>query len=161
MLFVKGALLLTTGNKSELAVGYFTIYGDSCGGLNGIGDLYKTEVFALAKWYNKYHNAELIPNAIIYKAPSAELADDQKDSDSLPEYEVLDAILRVYLESDLFTEREKELHMYKFSQIDIAVKKKVLNLLKKSEFKRKQSAPIIRIHKRAFGAGRQFPIAAK
>lgn len=156
-----GALLLTTGNKSEIAVGYFTIYGDSCGGFNAIGDLYKTEVFQLSKWYNKYHGKELIPNSIIDKAPSAELADDQKDTDSLPEYEVLDTILRVYLESDLFSEHEKAVYLPKYNLIDKSVKQKVLTLLKKSEFKRVQSAPIVRIHKRAFGAGRKFPIAAK
>ena len=156
-----GALLLTTGNKSEISTGYFTIYGDSCGGLNGIGDLYKTEVFELCRWYNTFHKKELIPNVIIDKAPSAELSDNQKDSDSLPEYEVLDTILRVYLEGDLLTEKEFQYLLPKFNAIDKAVKQKVLNLLKKSEFKRKQSAPIIRVHKRAFGMGRQFPIAAK
>ena len=156
-----GALLLTTGNKSEISTGYFTLYGDSCGGLNGIGDLYKTEIFELAKWYNIYHKQELIPNSIIDKAPSAELADGQRDSDSLPEYDVLDTILRIYLEGDLLTEKEKQYLQPKFDLIPLEVKQKVLKLLKKSEFKRKQSAPIIRVHKRAFGMGRQFPIAAK
>jgi len=152
-----GNLLLTTGNKSEISVGYFTLYGDSNGGLNLIGDLYKTEVYELCYWINKEFG-ELIPLSILEKAPSAELAPGQKDTDSLPDYEHLDAILKQELEWDYLDETE-QIHVEKLiSEVDVALYQKVLHLIDRAEFKRKQAAPIIRIHPRAFGQGRKIPI---
>ena len=155
-----GALLLTTGNKSEVSVGYCTLYGDMNGGLNLIGDLYKTEVFSLARKINKIHG-ELVPVQILNKPPSAELFDDQKDSDSLPPYDLLDAILRLYLERDLLSKTEIEtawatINQHKASEQLI---EKIMGMVDKAEFKRWQSCPILRMHARAFGSGRRYPIA--
>lgn len=155
-----GALLLTTGNKSEISVGYFTLYGDSNGGLNLIGDLYKTEVYELSRWINSTYG-ELIPNIIISKEPSAELSPEQKDSDSLPEYEYLDALLKRELEWEFLNNSEKSIISNKIEKMDKNQINKVLSLIDKSEFKRKQAAPIIRIHPRAFGFGRKIPIVQK
>lgn len=161
-----GHLLLTTGNKSEISVGYCTLYGDTNGGLNIIGDLYKTEVFALARHYNARHGRELIPLAIIEKEPSAELSEGQKDSDSLPIYPVLDEILKLYIEGARLRPQEYDaaiafvtkLRKEEGGEATIA---RVLGLIAKSEFKRRQAPPIIRVRNRAFGNGRQMPIAAK
>jgi len=156
----KGNLLLTTGNKSEIAVGYFTLYGDSNGGLNLIGDLYKTEVYELCSWINEEFG-ELIPNNILTKAPSAELAPDQKDTDSLPDYPHLDAILKQELEWDYFTEDEK-LNLQKLiDEVPSQDYNKIIRLIDRAEFKRKQSALIARLHPRAFGNGRKIPIVHK
>jgi len=161
-----GNLLLTTGNKSELCCGYFSIYGDSCGGLNLIGDLYKTEVFSLSRHINRTAGRVLIPQAIIDKAPSAELAPDQKDTDSLPPYEVLDDILKLLIEGDLLDRDEAipALDTYmnlKDSEDGAAVIEKVKYLIARSEYKRRQAPPIIRLRARAFGSGRQIAITAR
>ena len=160
-----GALLLTTGNKSELSVGYCTLYGDTNGGLSLIGDLYKLEVFGLSRHLNEAAGRELIPNAIIEKPPSAELAPGQRDSDSLPPYEVLDVILEHLLEGEqLARERRSEVLQAFLSlsrgTVGQAQVAQVLRLLSRSEFKRRQAAPILRLRARAFGSGRQMPIAA-
>ena len=160
-----GHLLLTTGNKSEISVGYCTLYGDTNGGLNIIGDLYKTEVFALARHYNVRHGRELIPLAIIDKEPSAELSEGQKDTDSLPPYPVLDEILKLHIEGTRLRPDEYA-HARDFVAKLVAdgqqpLIDRVLGLVAKSEFKRRQAPPIIRVRNRAFGNGRQMPIAAK
>lgn len=160
-----GALLLTTGNKSELSVGYCTLYGDTNGGLSLIGDLYKLEVFALSRHLNESAGRELIPSAILDKEPSAELAPGQRDSDSLPPYEVLDVILETLLEREyLGRERQAQLTSA-FAALERtpngpAQITRVKRLLARSEFKRRQAAPILRLRARAFGTGRQMPIAA-
>jgi NAD+ synthase/NAD+ synthase (glutamine-hydrolysing) len=148
------ALLLTTGNKSELAVGYCTIYGDMSGGLAVISDVSKTMVYRIAKWLNKERGG-VIPEESISKAPSAELRLDQKDQDSLPPYEVLDLILHKYIE--LHQSAEDIIKV----GIDRAVVERVLNLIKKSEFKRKQAALGLKITDRAFGTGWRMPVASK
>lgn len=161
-----GALLLTTGNKSEVSVGYCTLYGDTSGGLNLIGDLYKTEVFELARHINKVHQAEIIPNAIIEKEPSAELAPDQKDSDSLPPYDVLDMFLKQIIESSSLSRLEQEeinawnaQEKANDAQSYIQTYNRVVQLVARSEYKRKQAAPIIRVRALAFGSGRRMPLA--
>jgi NAD+ synthetase len=145
-----GYLLCTTGNKSEVAVGYATLYGDMNGALAVIADVYKTQVYELANHINR--EEEIIPTNIINKPPSAELRPDQKDEDSLPPYDLLDKILQLYLEE------YKELN--EISEIigDKELVKKMLNLVDRNEFKRKQAAPAIRVTKKAFGYGRRFPI---
>ncbi|WP_374347249.1 NAD+ synthase [Chitinimonas sp.] len=160
-----GHLLLTTGNKSEISVGYCTLYGDTNGGLNIIGDLYKTEVFALARHYNQRHGRELIPQAIIDKEPSAELSEGQKDSDSLPPYPVLDEILKLHIEGRRLRDAEYAaaqdfVHAMQLRGEQATIDR-VLSLIAKSEFKRRQAPPIIRLRNRAFGNGRQMPIAAQ
>jgi NAD+ synthase/NAD+ synthase (glutamine-hydrolysing) len=160
-----GALLLTTGNKSELSVGYCTLYGDTNGGLSLIGDLYKLEVYGLSRHLNESTDRELIPRAILEKEPSAELAEGQRDSDSLPSYAVLDVILEQLVEGEhLGRARRAEvasafatLERSSAGQAQIA---RVKRLLARSEFKRRQAAPILRLRARAFGSGRQMPIAA-
>ena len=146
-----GSLVLTTGNKSELAVGYSTLYGDMAGSLAVIGDLFKTQVYALARYLNE--SGPLIPQAIIDKAPSAELRPDQKDQDSLPEYDLLDSILEQYL---LYQRTSGELVAQGF---DAQVVQKVLSLVAKSEYKRRQAPPVLKVSPRAFGTGRRIPIA--
>jgi NAD+ synthase (glutamine-hydrolysing) len=143
-------LLLSTGNKSEMAVGYCTLYGDMNGGLAVLADVYKTDVYRIAKYINR--DEETIPNEIILKKPSAELKPNQTDQDFLPPYELLDRILRMYLEEN------KE-----FSQITSAIGekeivKKVLRLVDINEFKRYQAPPAIKVSRKAFGYGRRFPI---
>lgn len=159
-----GHLLLTTGNKSELAVGYCTLYGDTNGGLNLIGDLYKTEVFELAKHLNRSAGRELIPNAILTKAPSAELAPGQKDSDSLPDYPILDAVLKTLIEGEALREGEKASVLNVRQALGktewAAVSNRVSGLMSRSEYKRRQSAPVIKVRAVSFGPGRQMPIAA-
>jgi NAD+ synthase (glutamine-hydrolysing) len=145
-----GNLLCTTGNKSEMAVGYATLYGDMNGALAVIADVYKTQVYEIANFINS--EDEIIPSNIINKPPSAELRPDQKDEDSLPPYELLDKILQLYLEE--YKEFEE------ISEIigDKDLVKNILNLVDMNEFKRKQAAPAIRVSKKAFGYGRRFPI---
>ncbi|MDG1437212.1 MAG: NAD+ synthase [Rickettsiaceae bacterium] len=140
-----GALLLTTGNKSEYATGYATIYGDMNGAFNPIKDLYKTELFALARYKN------IIPESIINKEPSAELAPEQKDSDSLPPYEILDGILKQHIENGA---KREEL----YGQFDPEVVDRVLKLLKNSEFKRRQSAPGVKISSKNFEKDWRYPL---
>ncbi len=148
------ALVLTTSNKSELAVGYCTIYGDMSGAFAPIADLYKTDVYKLSRFLNK--NGEIIPENIITKPPSAELKPDQTDQDSLPEYEILDCILFLFLEKHLDLEKIVEM-----TGFDKNIIKRVINLVYISEYKRKQSAPTIKTSNKAFGVGRRYPIASK
>ena len=161
-----GHLLLTTGNKSEISVGYCTLYGDTNGGLGLIGDLYKTEVFALSRHVNEAAGRELIPNAIIDKEPSAELAPDQRDTDSLPPYPVLDEILKLLIEGGRLAPAELA-HATEFvaglraQPAGEALVTRVRAMIARNEYKRRQAPPIIRVRSRAFGSGRQMPIAAK
>jgi NAD+ synthetase len=148
-----GGLLLTTGNKSEYAVGYATIYGDMCGGYAPIKDLYKTEVFALARWRNTVAGNAVIPQAVIDRPPSAELRDNQKDQDSLPPYDVLDAILLRHVDQE---QSRSEIVAAGF---DPATVDKVLRLVRISEWKRHQSAPGPKVSRRAFGRERRYPIS--
>jgi NAD+ synthase/NAD+ synthase (glutamine-hydrolysing) len=149
-----GLLLLTTGNKSELAVGYCTIYGDMSGGLAVISDVPKTTVYRLAKWLNSL-GSEIIPPAVLHKAPTAELRFDQTDQDSLPPYGVLDDILERYIE--LHQSKEELLAL----GYDEAVVEKVLRLVKNAEFKRRQAAPGLKVTDRAFGSGWRMPVASR
>ncbi|OPF62777.1 NAD+ synthase [Hydrogenophaga sp. H7] len=161
-----GHLLLTTGNKSEMSVGYCTLYGDTNGGLGLIGDLYKTEVFALARHLNEAAGREIIPQAIIEKPPSAELAPDQKDTDSLPPYEVLDEVLKHLIEGHgLAREERVEVETFVARLLQQpegpALVDRVRRMVARSEYKRRQAPPVIRVRARAFGSGRQMPIAAQ
>ena len=146
-----GGLLLTTGNKSEYAVGYATIYGDMCGGYAPIKDLYKTEVFALARWRNTVGD-RVIPEAVIARPPSAELRENQTDQDSLPPYDVLDAILMRYVDQE---QSRQEIVAAGF---DAATVDKVLALVRVGEWKRHQAAPAPKVSRRAFGRERRYPI---
>ncbi len=148
-----GHILLNTSNKSEMAVGYGTLYGDMCGGLSVIGDVYKTDVFALARYINR--NGELIPENTITKPPSAELRPNQKDSDSLPDYDILDEVLYQYIEK---TQGPKEIIEQGFDEKLVA---RVLRLVNINEFKRYQTAPVLRVSSKAFGMGRRMPIVGK
>ena len=148
-----GHILLNTSNKSEMAVGYGTLYGDMCGGLSVIGDLYKTEVFELARYMNK--DGEVIPENIITKPPSAELRPDQKDSDSLPDYDILDEILFQYIEKE---RGPREIIAQGYDEKLVA---RILRLVNINEFKRHQTAPVLRVSNKAFGMGRRLPIVAK
>lgn len=145
-----GYLLCTTGNKSEIATGYATLYGDMCGAVSVIGDVYKTQIYKISNFINR--NEEIIPKEIIKKNPSAELRPNQTDQDSLPPYDLLDRILKMYLEE------QKE-----FEEISLAIGNrdlvhKVLRLVDMNEFKRKQTSPVLRVSTKAFGYGRRFPI---
>jgi NAD+ synthase (glutamine-hydrolysing) len=152
-----GSMLLTTGNKSELAMGYCTLYGDMNGALGVIGDLFKTEVFALCRRINERHIAAggkpIIPPAIIEKPPSAELRPDQKDQDSLPPYEVLDEILKLYLFNN-FSKDEIAKHGW-----DENLAARIIKTVARAEFKRRQAPPVLKVSPRAFGMGRRMPIA--
>lgn len=149
-----GALVLSTGNKSELAVGYCTLYGDMVGGLAVISDVPKTLVYRLSAYVNSMR--KVIPEATINKPPSAELRPDQKDSDSLPPYDVLDAILEDFVEESFSVEQIARVHNF-----DPGLVARVLRMVERSEYKRQQAAPGIKISAKAFGYGRRFPIAAK
>jgi NAD+ synthetase len=148
-----GALVLTTGNKSEMAVGYCTLYGDMCGALAPLADVFKTDIYKMAKWVNR--DGEIIPAASISKPPSAELRPNQTDQDSLPPYEKLDAILDLYIVKNLGKE---EIVGRGF---DAAVVNDVLNKINFSEYKRRQAAPGLKVSPRAFGMGRRIPVAQK
>ncbi len=148
-----GGLLLTTGNKSEYAVGYATIYGDMCGGYAPIKDLYKTEVYGLAKWRNTVGGAPVIPRGVITRPPSAELRADQTDQDSLPPYDVLDAILL------RFVDYEQSRDEIVAAGFEAGVVDKVLRLVRISEWKRHQAAPGPKVSRRAFGRERRYPIS--
>ncbi len=148
-----GYILLNTSNKSEAAVGYGTLYGDMCGGLSVIGDVYKMEVYELCGYINR--NGEVIPQHILDKAPSAELRPDQKDSDSLPEYKVLDPILYQYIEH-----RKGPVEIIEMG-FDKALVNRILRLVNINEFKRYQTPPTLRVSAKAFGMGRRMPIVAK
>ena len=148
-----GSLLLTTGNKSELAVGYCTLYGDMCGGLAVISDVPKTMVYRLARWINR--DKEIIPTASITKPPSAELRPNQTDQDSLPPYDVLDAILEAYVVQG------KSAAEIMAAGFDEATVKRVVRLIDLNEYKRRQAAPGLKVTSKAFGVGRRIPIAQK
>ena len=149
-----GSMVLTTGNKSELGVGYCTLYGDMCGGLAVISDVPKTLVYRLARYVNR--NGEPIPESTIEKPPSAELRPGQKDSDSLPPYEVLDTVLVDYVEDNKSPQQIAEQHGY-----DPQLVRSVTRMVDRSEYKRQQAAPGLKITEKAFGFGRRYPIAAK
>jgi NAD+ synthase/NAD+ synthase (glutamine-hydrolysing) len=151
----RGALLLTTGNKSELAVGYCTLYGDMSGGLAVIGDVPKTMVYSVARWRNDSTGRTIIPSSSLTKAPSAELRPNQTDQDSLPPYEILDAILQRHVEQH---QPASEIVAAGF---DPATVRRVLWLVRSAEFKRKQAAPVLKVTDRAFGTGWRMPIAAR
>jgi NAD+ synthetase len=149
-----GALVLTTGNKSEMAVGYCTLYGDMVGALAVIGDLVKTRVYGLSRYVNR--EREVIPAAILNKAPSAELRPGQLDTDSLPPYEVLDPLVEAYV--------ERYMPMQAIADqlgIDYELVKKIVKLIEHSEYKRQQAAPVLKVTAKSFGSGRRFPIAVK
>lgn len=146
-------LVFTTGNKSEIAVGYSTLYGDTAGALGVIGDLFKTEVYRLAHWINR--NGAVIPEAILTKAPSAELKPDQRDQDTLPPYDILDAILRARIEGHQSTAQIVE------QGFDPAIVERVLKMMRIAEFKRGQLPPSLKVSSRAFGIGWQMPIARR
>ena len=148
-----GYILLNTTNKSEAAVGYGTLYGDMCGGLAVLADVYKTQIYEVCKYINK--DEEIIPNHILTKAPSAELRPGQKDSDSLPDYSVLDKILFEYIEN---RQGPDEIEAQGF---DEALITRVLRMVNRNEFKRHQTPPILRVSPKAFGSGRRLPIVGK
>jgi NAD+ synthase (glutamine-hydrolysing) len=149
-----GALVLTTGNKSEMATGYCTLYGDMVGALAVIGDVMKTRVYGLSRYVNRVK--EVIPTATIEKPPSAELRPEQRDTDSLPPYEVLDPILEAYVERYCSAEQIAE-----DQGVDVGLVRSVLQLVERSEYKRQQAAPVLKVTKKSFGMGRRFPIAVK
>ena len=148
-----GAIVLTTGNKSELAVGYCTLYGDMCGGLAVISDVPKTMVYRLARWINR--DKEIIPAASITKPPSAELRPNQTDQDSLPPYDVLDAILEAYVVQG---RSAAEIIAGGFDEPTV---KRVVRLIDLNEYKRRQAAPGLKVTSKAFGVGRRIPIAQR
>jgi len=148
------SLVLTTGNKSEMSVGYCTLYGDMVGALAVIGDLVKTRVYALCHWVNR--NSEVIPEAILTKPPSAELRPDQKDTDSLPPYDILDPILEAYVER--YETPAQIVSAYGF---DPETVEHVVRLVERTEYKRQQAAPVLKVTPKSFGMGRRFPIAAR
>lgn len=148
-----GAIVLTTGNKSEMAVGYATLYGDMAGGFAVLKDIYKTFVYRLCAYRNQLHDD--IPENILTRAPSAELKPNQKDQDSLPEYPVLDAIIEAYMEQDL---SPKEIMAQGYNEEEV---RRVVSLLKRNEYKRRQSPTGIRITRRAFGKDWRYPITAR
>jgi len=147
----RGDLLLTTGNKSELAVGYCTLYGDMSGGLAVLADVPKTMVYRISRWLNQH--GVVVPEAVLTKAPSAELRPNQTDQDSLPPYEVLDAILERYIE------RHEPVETIAAAGFDLGVVRRIVQLVRLAEFKRKQAAPGLKVTDRAFGSGWRMPIA--
>ena len=149
------ALVLTTGNKSELAVGYCTLYGDMCGGLAVISDVPKTLVYELARVANRRHR-DAIPESVFTKPPSAELRPDQKDSDSLPSYEVLDGILRACVE-----EYQGPAQIAREQNLPLGLVRDIVNKVDRNEYKRQQAAPGLKVTSKAFGMGRRFPIAQR
>jgi NAD+ synthase (glutamine-hydrolysing) len=149
-----GALVLTTGNKSEMAVGYCTLYGDMVGALAVIGDLVKTRVYAVCRWINR--EREVIPKTILEKPPSAELRPGQMDTDSLPPYEVLDPIVEAYVERYETPETIAEERGF-----PLEIVQQVVRLIERSEYKRQQAAPVLKVTSKSFGMGRRFPIAVK
>ncbi len=148
-----GHILLNTSNKSEMSVGYTTLYGDMCGSLSVMGDVYKTDVYKLARFINK--DKEIIPYSIIDKAPSAELRPNQKDSDSLPDYSILDQILELYIE------KQKGLEEIVKLGFDSKLVSRIIGMVNRNEYKRFQAPPIIRVSSKAFGRGRQIPLVSK
>ena len=149
-----GYILLNTTNKSEAAVGYGTLYGDMCGGLAVLADVYKTQIYKVCEYINEQE--EIIPKHILTKAPSAELRHDQKDSDSLPDYGVLDKVLYEYIENRKGPDEIENILGY-----DDALVTRILKLVNRAEFKRHQTPPILRVSPKAFGSGRRLPIVGK
>jgi NAD+ synthase (glutamine-hydrolysing) len=147
-----GGLVLTTGNKSELATGYSTLYGDMAGGFSVIKDVPKMLVYALARDRNERAGRDLVPETVLDKPPSAELRPDQRDSDSLPEYSVLDPILEAYVEGDLSVAEIEE------SGFDAETARKIARLVDRNEYKRRQAPPGVRVSPKAFGKDRRLPI---
>ena len=154
-----GALVLTTGNKSEMSTGYCTLYGDMVGALAVIGDVLKTRVYALGRYANR--EREVIPRATMEKPPSAELRPGQRDTDSLPPYEALDPILEAYVERYASAEQIVEEGKAAGRPVDLALVRRVLQLVERSEYKRQQAAPVLKVTPKSFGNGRRFPIAVK
>jgi NAD+ synthase (glutamine-hydrolysing) len=150
-----GSLVLTTGNKSEMSVGYATLYGDMAGGFAVIKDLYKTMVYRVSRYFNGSRGRAVIPERVLTRPPSAELRPDQKDSDSLPEYGVLDPILRMYVEKDRSV---PEMVAKGFPE---EVVRKVVSLVDRSEYKRRQAPPGVKITPRALGKDRRMPITGR
>jgi len=151
-----GYMLLNTGNKSELSVGYCTLYGDMAGGLSVISDLYKNEVYQVSRWLNEhYYQREVIPESILTKPPSAELRPDQKDSDSLPDYDILDGILRSYVEEQLSPAQITR------QGYDPAIVQWVVRAVDRNEYKRRQAPPGLRVSPKAYGGGRRIPIVQR
>ena len=146
-------LLLSTGNKSECAMGYCTLYGDTCGGLNPIADVFKTDLYRISNWYNKFKGQEVIPNNILTKAPSAELKLNQKDEDSLPPYDILDDILRRYIEKEQTIDEISKDYGSDFTR-------EIIRKLNFNEFKRNQFTLFFEISKKSLGSDRNFPIIA-
>jgi NAD+ synthetase len=149
-----GSLVLTTGNKSEMAVGYCTLYGDMVGALAVIGDLIKTRVYAICRWLNR--EREVIPLPILEKPPSAELRPGQKDTDSLPPYDVLDPIIEAYVERYETPECIAQKNGFPLELVQ-----QIVRLVERSEYKRQQAAPVLKVTSKSFGMGRRFPIAVK
>ena len=147
-----GRMLLSTGNKSEMAVGYATIYGDMCGGYAPLKDVYKTMVYRLARWRNA--QGPVIPDEVIVRAPSAELRDNQTDQDSLPPYDVLDAILARFIEGE---QSQAEIVAAGFEEATV---RRIARLVLANEYKRRQSAPGPKVSTRAFGRDRRYPITS-
>ena len=148
----KRKIVLTTGNKSEMAVGYATLYGDMAGGFDVLKDVSKTRVFALSNWRNQ--QSEVIPQRVIDRPPSAELAPDQKDSDSLPDYSILDPILERYIEHD---QCAADMLAAGFAAQDI---NRIMRMVDTTEYKRRQAPPGVRITERAFGRDRRYPVTS-
>lgn len=146
-----GYIVMSTGNKSEMALGYCTLYGDMCGGLSVIGDVTKTQVYKLAHWINR--EKEIIPISTIEKPPSAELRPNQKDTDSLPDYAIVDTVLQSYVEDYLSPQQISQKH-----GISIELTLDLIHRIHAAEYKRRQSAPLIRVSKKAFSVGRRYPI---
>jgi NAD+ synthase (glutamine-hydrolysing) len=146
-----GWLVVSTGNKSELAVGYSTLYGDMVGGFSLLKDVFKTDVFRLARYLNERAGRELVPASTIERAPSAELRPDQRDEDSIPAYDVLDPVLEAYVELDHSREELLE-------EFDPAVVEQVLALVDRAEYKRRQAPPGVKLRPKAFGRDRRTPI---
>jgi NAD+ synthase (glutamine-hydrolysing) len=148
-----GHVVLSTGNKSEMAVGYCTLYGDMCGGIGVIGDVIKTHVYELARWINANNDQEVIPDRTITKAPSAELRPDQRDSDSLPDYEIVDQVLTGYVENYM-TASEISIK----NQIPLEIALNLIRRIHYAEYKRRQGPPVLRVSRKSFGVGRRYPI---
>ena len=154
-----GALVLTTGNKSEMSTGYCTLYGDMVGALAVIGDVFKTRVYALSRYANR--EREVIPRNTQEKPPSAELRPGQRDTDSLPPYDILDPILEAYVERYCSAEQILAEQTAAGKSVDLALIRRVLSLVERSEYKRQQAAPVLKVTQKSFGSGRRFPIAVK
>ncbi|MFN3995677.1 MAG: NAD(+) synthase, partial [bacterium] len=149
-----GYLVLSCGNKSEISMGYSTLYGDLAGGFAPIKDLYKTQVYKIAKWYNQIH--KVIPQRVFEKPPSAELRPNQKDQDTLPPYEILDKIIKMYVEKNYSPN-----YISEKLGLDIKYLEKILRTLENAEYKRRQSPPGIKLTPKSFGKDRRFPITKK